>query len=181
MLTYLPGTSPVPYGTAPGFSITPVAPTAPAPTGTLTSPTLVTYSTSTVYSTTELTITSCADTVTHCPAGSTIVKTSLFPVSTTVNTLTQTAGVPPASSPLGTGAPFPPVGGVNSTGLAQTGTGVVPPVSKPGAGAESAPVGASPTPFSASVPYESVNTYSVPLSTPNQGRCQQDIDCVNLI
>ncbi|KAK5278140.1 hypothetical protein LTR16_008951, partial [Cryomyces antarcticus] len=41
-------------------------------------------STSTVYSTQEVTVTSCASTITNCPAHSTVVVTSVVAISTTI-------------------------------------------------------------------------------------------------
>ncbi|KAI9882405.1 MAG: hypothetical protein M1823_005850 [Watsoniomyces obsoletus] len=62
-------TGTAPYGTAP-------VGTAPLGTGPMT--------TSTVYATSLVTVTSCAPTVTECPAGSTVVSTIVIPISTTV-------------------------------------------------------------------------------------------------
>ncbi|KAF3492259.1 extracellular serine-threonine rich protein [Arthroderma uncinatum] len=71
-----------PYPTGP-------APTGPAPTGGVPS-----LTTSTVYSTSEITITSCGPEVTNCPASSTVVVTTEIPVSTTICPVTDTEPVP---------------------------------------------------------------------------------------
>lgn len=48
------------------------------------------YTTSTVYATSMVTVTSCAPTVTYCPSSSTVVVTSVIPISTTVCPVTHT-------------------------------------------------------------------------------------------
>ncbi|KAI2634743.1 hypothetical protein GGS26DRAFT_551192 [Hypomontagnella submonticulosa] len=50
-------------------------------------------STSTVFTTSVQTITSCAPTVSNCPAGSTVLTTVTVPVSTTICPVTETVGV----------------------------------------------------------------------------------------
>ena len=77
----------------------------PTITSSPSTPTIITsLSTSTVISTTEITITSCAATVTNCPAGSTTVITSTLTQFTTVCpiTLTQVTQTPggPSSAPV---------------------------------------------------------------------------------
>jgi hypothetical protein len=67
-----PSASPSSWGTAPATSEAP-------------------WTTSTVYSTSTYTVTSCASTVTNCPAHSTVVVTSVIPVSTTVCPVTESA------------------------------------------------------------------------------------------
>ncbi|KAI9869692.1 MAG: hypothetical protein M1830_005208 [Pleopsidium flavum] len=57
------------------------------------------YTTSTVYSTQEVTITSCAPTVTSCPASSTMVVTSVVAVSTTVCPVTANSAAAAAAAP----------------------------------------------------------------------------------
>ncbi|KAK1140818.1 hypothetical protein N8T08_009814 [Aspergillus melleus] len=71
--------------------------TSPAPS------TPVRMTTSTVYATSEITITSCAPTVTNCPADSTTVVTSTIPVSTTVCPVTETEGGENGGVPTPTG------------------------------------------------------------------------------
>lgn len=61
----------------------------------------VPWTTSTVYTTEEITITSCAPTVTKCPAHSTTVITSTYVVSTTVCPITPT-NAPPRSTSIHT-------------------------------------------------------------------------------
>ncbi|KAJ5577145.1 hypothetical protein N7535_004071 [Penicillium sp. DV-2018c] len=91
-----------PPGSVPGSSVAPV--TTPAVS------TPVRMTTSTVYTTSEITITSCAASVTNCPAGSgsTTVVTSTIAVSTTVCPVTETApaatdspSLPPVPTPTG--------------------------------------------------------------------------------
>ncbi|KAI7561624.1 hypothetical protein KC346_g22254, partial [Hortaea werneckii] len=67
--------------------------------------TALAYTTSTIYSTKEVTITSCAPTVTDCPlrpGTPTAVVTSTIPISTTVCPVTSTspAGYPTSSAPV---------------------------------------------------------------------------------
>jgi hypothetical protein len=68
----------------------------------------VEMTTSTVYSTQFITVTSCAETVTNCPAESTKVVTSVIAISTTICPVTEAGGSPPtasatATAPIGTG------------------------------------------------------------------------------
>ncbi|GLB11976.1 hypothetical protein AtubIFM57258_009253 [Aspergillus tubingensis] len=72
-------------------------PSSPA-AATTSAPTPVRMTTSTVYSTKEVTITSCAPTVTNCPANSVTVVTSTIAVSTTVCPVTETSRASPAAS-----------------------------------------------------------------------------------
>lgn len=78
--------------------------------------------TSTVYSTQEITITSCAPTVTNCPAKSTTVITSVIAVSTTVGPVQATAS---SSS----SAVVAPIGGSRSVPLGTAPAGSIQPVS----------------------------------------------------
>ncbi|KAI9851572.1 MAG: hypothetical protein M1838_003283 [Thelocarpon superellum] len=67
-------------------------------------PSAVKHTTSTIYSTQVKTITSCAPTVSHCPARSTVLVTSVIPVSTTVCPVTATHGHGSSSeAPFGNG------------------------------------------------------------------------------
>jgi hypothetical protein len=62
-------------------------------------------STVTLYSTKELTITSCAPEVTDCPARSVSVSTTVFPTAITVSSVwSRISSVPVASSPVGSSA-----------------------------------------------------------------------------
>ncbi|PLB53236.1 hypothetical protein P170DRAFT_348433, partial [Aspergillus steynii IBT 23096] len=69
------------HSTSAGGAVTTPAPSTP-----------VRMTTSTVYATSEITITSCAPTVTNCPADSTSVVTKTIPISTTVCPVTETGG-----------------------------------------------------------------------------------------
>ncbi|AEO55983.1 glycoside hydrolase family 16 protein [Thermothelomyces thermophilus ATCC 42464] len=96
------------------------------------------FTTSTIYSTVTSTITSCAPTVTNCPART---VTSVIVIGTTVCPVTEV-------KPTETG------GGVPGTG--------VPSASAPGAGSPSADVPSSNVPGTGVVPTSSVPTVSVP-------------------
>lgn len=77
------------------------------------------WTTSTIYSTATFTVTSCAPTITQCPAHSTRVVTSVIAVSTTV---CPKSDVVPSSAvnPVGTGVPANPssVASVDTTPIA---------------------------------------------------------------
>merc|ERR1712054_378791 len=92
-------------------TVCPVTSTSPAGYTTSSAPvkpesrnsTALSYTTSTVYSTKEVTITSCAPTVTDCPlrpGTPTAVITSTVPVSTTICPVTKSATTP---APTGSG------------------------------------------------------------------------------
>jgi CFEM domain len=100
------------------------------------------YTTSTVYSTQTKTITSCAPTVTNCPAHSTVVVTSVIAISTTICPVTQTwpaqtwsTPAAPASSKPGVWAPSSsPAAPVKASSSQAAGTWPTPSPSKGGAG-----------------------------------------------
>ncbi|KAB8078933.1 hypothetical protein BDV29DRAFT_165557 [Aspergillus leporis] len=112
-----PSPSKTPNPSKTGHSSTPVVPI-PSSSGAVTSPTPSTpvkMTTSTVYTTSLVTITSCAPTVTNCPGDSTTVVTSTIAVSTTVCpvTPTDTPGKPteaPGKSTTSTATPVKPTG-----------------------------------------------------------------------
>ncbi|OJJ75921.1 hypothetical protein ASPBRDRAFT_26444 [Aspergillus brasiliensis CBS 101740] len=93
-------TTVLPSSTKSSGSSTPLIlmpPSSPA-ADTTSTPTPVRMTTSTVYTTKEVTITSCAPTVTNCPANSVTVVTSTIAVSTTVCPVTETSGASRAPS-----------------------------------------------------------------------------------
>ncbi|KAK2859923.1 hypothetical protein FQN49_004580, partial [Arthroderma sp. PD_2] len=87
---------PYPTGPAPTGGI----PTGGIPTGGIPTGPAPSLTTSTVYSTSQVTITSCGPEVTNCPASSTVVVTSVVPISTTICPVTDTEPVPvPTDAP----------------------------------------------------------------------------------
>ncbi|KAB8259166.1 hypothetical protein BDV32DRAFT_124631 [Aspergillus pseudonomiae] len=130
--------------TATGHSSTPVIPV-PSSSDAVTPPapsTPVKMTTSTVYTTSLITITSCAPTVTNCPGDSTTVVTSTIAVSTTVCPVTSTEtptkptetpgkptgtpGKPTGSSPVGGSSEVPSPSSPAPTGTAGTSSEVHP-------------------------------------------------------
>lgn len=106
-------------------------------------------STVTLYSTKEVTITSCAPEVTNCPASSTKISTTVFPTAITVSSVwSRTSSVPAASSPAGS----VPAG---SAPAGSAPAGSAPAASLP---AGSAPAGSSPV---------SPETTSAPVTIPS--------------
>jgi len=98
-------------------------------------PASASMTTSTVYSTRQITITSCAPTVTNCPAGSTTVINSVIAVSTTVCPVKATArssssavvapiggssSVPLGTAPASSSQPVSPVKTGGSSALVTT-------------------------------------------------------------
>jgi hypothetical protein len=96
-------------------------------------PASASMTTSTVYSTQEITITSCAPTVTNCPAKSISVLTSVVAVSTTVVPVKATAS--PSSSVVAAA-----LGGSSSVPLGTAPAGSSPSASSIEVGGSSAPV-----------------------------------------
>ncbi|KAH8695462.1 hypothetical protein BGW36DRAFT_429341 [Talaromyces proteolyticus] len=148
------GTPGVPSQTVPGGSVTAIPPPAQ------TSP--QSYITSTFFTTTEVTITSCAPTVTNCPAASHTVITQTIAVSTTICPVTATETGPAATAtvPAGT-APAPGSGSAPGSGPAPTGPAPAGTAPAPGSGSAPgtgpaptgpAPAGTAPAPGSGSGP-----------------------------
>ncbi|KAF7588481.1 hypothetical protein BBP40_005675 [Aspergillus hancockii] len=142
-----PSKTPTPPKTV--HSSTPLIP-GPSSSGAVTSPapsTPVKMTTSTVYTTSLITITSCAPTVTNCPGDSTTVVTSTIAVSTTVCpvTPTETSGKPTGTPGKPTGSS--PVGGSSSGASSSAPTGTftgVPPSGTEGP-SSSVPAGSTTT------------------------------------
>ncbi|GME63502.1 Extracellular serine-threonine rich protein [Neofusicoccum parvum] len=107
------------------FSFNGTGPTGSIPAG---------YTASTVYATSVYTVTSCAPTVTNCPAtsGTPAVVTSIVAISTTICPVSETgvASVPAGSAPYGSSPSAPISSGVS--GEASTPAGSYPGVSTPG-------------------------------------------------
>ncbi|KAB8230487.1 hypothetical protein ETB97_012521 [Aspergillus alliaceus] len=115
-----------------GHSSTPLIPV-PSSSGAVTATppapsTPVSMTTSTVYTTSLVTITSCAPTVTNCPGDSTTVVTSTIAISTTVCPVTPTVTPvkPTGSSPVGGTSKGSSPSSPAPTGTAGTSTGVLP-------------------------------------------------------
>jgi len=97
-------------------------------------PVSASMTTSTVYSTQEITITSCAPTVTNCPAESTTVVTSVIAVSTTVCPVTATG--------ISSSAVAAPIGASSSAALGTSPSSSA--IAAPIGGSSSVPLGTAP-------------------------------------
>ncbi|ODH49456.1 hypothetical protein GX48_04398 [Paracoccidioides brasiliensis] len=94
--------TPYPVNITSGTPPPQITPSETTPSNGTTSPTdIISYSTSTVYATTKVTITHCPPEVPSCPAGSTKIVTSTVAISTTICpvTITQTSPGPIATNP----------------------------------------------------------------------------------
>ncbi|THC89064.1 hypothetical protein EYZ11_011491 [Aspergillus tanneri] len=166
--------TPTPPETVSGGSSTPLipiyTPTGGVPTPSPSHPPKMT--TSTVYTTSEFTITSCAPTVTNCPADSTTVVTSTIAVSTTVCPVTETeseTGNVPVPTGVTPGSSVIPGGSITSGGGSMTSGGSVTPTG----GAVTTPSPSQPPKMTTSTVY-STSEFTITSCAPTVTNCPAD-------
>ncbi|OAX84560.1 hypothetical protein ACJ72_01079 [Emergomyces africanus] len=179
-----PGTAPpestppesTPPGTAPPVVVPPES-TPPQATPTPTD--VISYSTSTVFTTTMITVTSCAPQITSCPADSTTIITSTIAISTTICPITITPTSPnPIVTVTTSGTPreeFPSF-------TPNYPTGSLPPPTPPPITDPPVPGSATPSPSSALPTADSSSPPRPPLppATPSEAPCPKVLpQCLN--